>query len=113
MRQYGEVPPVLNTDPAPAVSGLTGLGTGGGAGVSTRDGTGFGEVMLQVGSNPSVGGNVSITFASTPPTLFISGSEGLGTLTQATSGNIVTITWTRAPRANSRERIQYEWFSSF
>jgi hypothetical protein len=113
MRQYGEVPPWLAADNTPQVSAVTGLGTGGGAGVQTPDSSGFGRVEMQVGSNPSAGGSVALTFPSTPPTLFVSGSEGLGTVTQATVGNVVTVSWTGTPRLKSKQHIHYEWSASF
>jgi hypothetical protein len=113
MRQYGEVPPWLAAANTPAVSATTGLGTGGGASVQTPDSGGFGEVFLQIGSNPSAGGSVALTFPSTPPTLFVSGSEELGTVTQATVSNVVTVTWAGTPRLKSKQQIDYEWASSF
>lgn len=112
MRQYGEQPPWLAATNTPAVSAVTGLGTGGGAGVQTPDSGGFGDVPIQVGSNPSAGGSVDLTFPSTPPTLFISCSEGLVSVSQATVGNVVTITWTGTPRLKSLQNIHYEWFDA-
>ena len=109
MRNAYEPAPWLAASNTPAVKTTTGLGTGGGAGVNTPDSGGFGDVILQVGSNPSAGGTVVLTFPSTPPTLFISGSEDLGTVTQATVGNNVTVTWGGTPRLNSNQYIHYEW----
>lgn len=99
----------LNT---PRVKTVTGLGTGGGAAVQTsQTGSGnYGEIFLDVANNRATGGNVVITFPGTPPTLFIAGSEGLGTLSQGTVGNDVTITWTGQPKPY-RHRIHYEWFN--
>lgn len=113
MKNYGEVPPVTGNTPAPTVGSVTGLGTGGGAGVFTPNGTGFGFIEIKVGSNPSAGGSLALNFAATPPTLFLSGSEDFGTITQSTLANAVTISWAGTPRKNSRGRIYYEWNSSF
>lgn len=120
MRQYGEVPPVLSTAQPPAVSATTGLGTGGGAGVHSKgspsDGQGFGVINLVVGSNPSVGGSVTVIFAQQPPLLFIApNGDGLGTITAPNndgSHTTITINWSAQPRANSRMAIDYEWASS-
>jgi hypothetical protein len=109
MRAAYEQPPVLAAANTPAVSATTGLGTGGGASITTPFSGGSGDVLIQVGSNPSAGGTVALTFPSTPPALFISGSEGLGTVSQATVGDVVTITWTGTPRLGSRQSIHYEW----
>lgn len=109
MRSAYELPPWLAAANTPLVKSTAGLGTGGGAGVETPDSGGFGAIQIQVGSNPSAGGNIVITFPGTPPTLFISGTDGLGTVTQGTVGNDVTLTWDGTPRLNSKQRISYEW----
>ena len=82
MRNAYEPAPWLAASNTPAVKTTTGLGTGGGAGVNTPDSGGFGDVILQVGSNPSAGGTV---------------------------GNNVTVTWGGTPRLNSNQYIHYEW----
>lgn len=110
MRAAYELPPWLAPANTPSVKSTTGLGTGGGASVQTPDSGGFGEVFIQVGSDPSAGGNIVITFPSTPPTLFVSGSEGLSTLTQGTVGNDVTLTWDGTPQLGTKQQIHYEWF---
>ena len=110
MRQAYELPPWLAANNTPIVKSTSGLGVGGGASVQTPDSGGFGDIPVQVGSaSVGAGGNIVITFPSTPPTLFISCSEGLVSVSQATVGNDVTITWTGTPRINSRQNIHYEW----
>lgn len=112
MRQYPDITApnaALNT---PGVKSLTGAGTGSGASVQTSTtGSGnFGEVWVFAGTGAAAGGNVVITFPSTPPTLFISGPESFGVITQATNVNDVTISWTGTLKANSRpHKIAYEW----
>ena len=49
MRQYGSVPPWLAADNTPLVKSTTGLGTGGGAGIDTKDSSGFGEIDIFLG----------------------------------------------------------------
>lgn len=115
MRQYGEIPPWLSTAAAPAVSSTTGLGTGGGAAVQTKDGQGFGEVRIYVGSNPSTGGQIILTFPQTPPVLFISGDDGFGTLTVTNNDGAhtaITVAWAAKPPPNVQLRLQYEWATS-
>lgn len=112
MRQYGEVPPWLSTAAAPAVSATTGLGTGGGAGVQTKDGQGFGAVEIIVGSNPSVGGSVALVFPQQPPVLFFSATDGFGTLSATNNDGAhttITLNWTAQLQPGSRQSIQYEW----
>lgn len=114
MRQYGEVPPWLSTAAAPQVKTVAGIGTGGGAGVQTKDGQGFGEVILRSGSNPSAGGNVVLQFPQTPPTLFISGDEEFGVLTvTGQTTTTVTISWATTLPPSRRLRLHYEWNASF
>lgn len=119
MRQYGEVPPVLSTAQPPAVSAVTGLGTGGGAGVqsmgSPSDGQGFGDVYVVVGANPSAGGSVELTFPTTPPVLFFSADEAFGVLT--ITGNdgltdVILVEWATTLQLGQRFRIHYEWETS-
>ena len=109
MRQYKQMPPVLNPNPAPQISGTSGLGTGGGAGVQTPDGSGWGNVIVKMGRNPSTGGSVSLTFSSVPPAMFVSGPEEMGTVTQSLLGSVLTILWTAKPPANSTCVLSYEW----
>lgn len=112
MRQYGEVPPVLSTNAAPQVSATSGLGTGGGAAVQTKDGQGFGEVLVTSGSNPSAGGSVTLTFAQTPPVLFLAGDEAFGALTAANNDGAHTtfaISWATTLPPNRALRLAYEW----
>lgn len=107
---YEPIPWLATPANPPGVSAAVGLGTGGGAGVFTPDGSGFGVIELQMGSNPSAGGHVDLKFAQAPPTLFFSGSEGLGNLTVTNQGTTtVTVTWDGTPRLGSKQRIQYEW----
>jgi len=107
VRYAYELPPILNTDPAPQVSAVTGAG---GASVQTPDGTGYGSVLVY-GAGAS--GSVALTFASAPPTLFVAGSDAFGTITQNTVGNVVTISWTggRASESGNPRVISYEWAS--
>jgi hypothetical protein len=112
MRQFGEVPPWLSTAAAPAVSAASGLGTGGGAGVQTTDGQGFGEVRIVTGNNPSAGGSVTLTFPQQPPVLFLAGDEGFGALSAPNNdGAHITfvISWATTLPPNRRLRIHYEW----
>lgn len=117
MRSYGAVPPVLSTAQPPKVSGVTGLGTGGGAGVQSKglpsDGQGFGYVDIMTGSNPSVGGNVALTFPAVPPTLAFAGDEAFGLLSIAGQGTVnIVLTWTPQLPPKRRLRIAYEWANS-
>lgn len=110
MRQYGEVPPVLSTDPAPRVESTAGLGTGGGAGVQTPDGSGFGGISIMTGSSPLANGNVQVGFSASPPALFISLPDDFGTQTIVQAGSELTIAWSGATLLpNHRYRIHYEW----
>lgn len=111
MRQYGELPPWLAALNTPKVSAVTGLGTGGGAGVDTADSGGFGDVSVFVGPGVLAAGSVALTFPSTPPTLFVSGDEAFGTVTQATVSNVVTISWSggRLIPGSKAYRLHYEW----
>ena len=115
MRQFGEVPPVLSTVPAPVVASVTGLGTGGGAGVSTPDGQGFGKVNVMAGVGPSAAGNVVLNSASNWPQMFVSGELSFGALTVSGTGTTsLTIAWTAANLKNPTKpyELYYEWFSS-
>ena len=109
MRQYGEVPPWLSTAAAPAVSATTGLGTGGGAGVQTKDGQGFGTVEIVAGNNAAVGGSVVLAFPSLPPLMFFSTTDAFGALSSANNPSTsITISWT-AQLKPGRHIINYEW----
>lgn len=109
MRQYGEVPPWLAPLNTPSVGAVTGLGTGGGACVQTPDSGGFGEVRVYPGKGAASSGSVALVFPNTPPTLFI--AADWATVTQATVGNTVTISWTGANLVNNGKhvKIAYEW----
>ncbi len=116
MRQYGEVPPTLSTAQPPAVSAVTGLGTGGGAGIysggSPSDGQGFGSVQIVAGSNPSVGGSVTLVFPQQPPLLFISGNGEFGTITAPNNDGAhttIAINWTGQLRPGEKFQLNYEW----
>lgn len=115
MRQFGEVPPWLSTASAPAVSSVTGLGTGGGAGVQTKDGQGFGAVEIVTGSNPSAGGSVVLAFAQQPPIMFFGATDGFGTLTATNNDGAhmsITLNWTAQLPPGRRLSIHYEWANS-
>lgn len=113
MRKAYEPIPWLAALNTPAISAATGLGTGGGAGVQTSDSSGFGDVFIYIGPGFTANGTIALTFPSAPPTLFISGDAAFGTLSQATVGNVVTISWTAAsfpsPGRAKRHLIHYEW----
>ncbi len=113
MRMAYEPPPWLAANNTPAISAASGLGTGGGAAVQTADSGGFGDVNVMVGKNYSAAGSVALTFPNTPPTLFISGEDAFGPVTQATVGNVVTISWTAAhfsaPGGGKLYKLHYEW----
>jgi hypothetical protein len=116
MRQYGSVPPILSTAQPPAVSATTGLGTGGGAGVQSplkpADGQGQFYIDIQVGSNPSAGGSVTLVFPSMPPLLFIAGQTSFGTITAPNNDGAhttIVVNWAGQLRANARMRIDCEW----
>jgi hypothetical protein len=111
MRQYGILPPWLAPLNTPEVVSATGLGTGGGAAIVTPDSGGFGTIRVYPGVGASAAGNVIITFPNTPPSLFISGDDAFGPLTQTVSGNNITIAWTTAAlKANGKHAtISYEW----
>lgn len=113
MRQAYSPAPWLAALNTPAVSATAGLGTGGGAAVQTPDSGGFGDIYVYAGPNFTASGSVALTFPSTPPTLFIAGDETFGALTQATVGNVVTISWTafapKSPGGGKKYNIHYEW----
>jgi len=108
------VPPVLSTAAAPLVSATTGLGTGGGASVSTPDGQGFGEVKVFVGPGVSSTGSVTLVFAQTPPTLFYGLPPEFGTVTVTSQGATTqALSWTgatlSAARGSKPYTFSYEW----
>jgi len=111
VRQYGFVPSPLAASNTPGVSATTGLGTGGGAGVQTPDSGNFGDVFVYAGSGVATSGSVALTFPGTPPAMFISGDPLFGTITQATVGSVLTISWTGATlKARSTPYVlHYEW----
>lgn len=101
-RQYGQVPPVLAASNIPAVSATTG---GVAASCNSQMSNGLiGSVSIFPGSAPQAAGSVALTFPSAPPTLFIAPEEGLGPVTQATVGNVVTISWTAASMIAGRSK---------
>lgn len=116
MRSFGSVPPVLSVAQPPAVSAVTGLGTGGGAGVQSKgspsDGQGFGSVEIIAGSNPSAGGSVTLIFPALPPLLFIAGTDEFGTITAPNNDGAhttITINWTGTLKPGQRYSLAYEW----
>jgi len=113
MRQYGEVPAWLSTAAAPKVSAVSGLGTGGGAGVFTADGQCFGTVEIQAGSNPSNGGSVTLVFAQQPPVMFFSPNrDGMGTLVATDNDGAhttIVLTWSGRLAVGQKYSISYEW----
>lgn len=113
MRNAYEPPPWLAALNTPAVQGATGLGTGGGASLFTTDSGGFGDIRLFAGPGFTAAGSVALAFPNAPPTLFISGANDFGPLTQATVGNVVTISWTafapKSPGGTKAYDIHYEW----
>lgn len=113
MRQYGEVPPVLSTIPAPTLSAVTGLGTGGGAGVFAPGNSGYGYIDVMAGADATTGGSLVMNFAGgvAPPTLFLSAPATFGTLTITNNATTaITVAWSGKPSsANPKHRITYEW----
>jgi hypothetical protein len=113
MRQYGEVPPWLAANNTPAVVSATGLGTGGGAGISTPDSSGFGDINVQVGKNYSTSWNIVLNFPLFVVTFFVAAEDAFGTITQSTAGNQLTISGTGAHFAGAGNgklfKIHYEW----
>lgn len=110
LRQYKTTPQTLAANNVPVVGATTGIGTGGGAAVQIGQTNGSqGYVEILAGSNPSSGGSVALVFPSTPPTLFIAANpDSFGTISQATVGNTVTISWTGTLPARARHRISYQ-----
>lgn len=111
MRQYGEVPPWKAAENTPKVSATSGLGTGGGAGVQTPDSGGFGNVRVKVGLGFSAVWSVVLTFPSAPQTLFISGDDAFGPITQTVNGNDVTLSGNAATFGLTGKyyHLTYEW----
>ena len=109
MRQYGEVPPWLAAANYPALSVISGLGTGGGASLVGPLPQGFGDVLLIGGAAAPAGGSVKLTFAAPPPTLFTTGDEALGVITAVVAGPAVTLSWTGTLRQGRRHLLHYEW----
>jgi hypothetical protein len=103
MRQYGEVLPTLAPANTPIISGVTGAG---GAGLNTTFGGGYFDILV---SAPGPSGSVALTFPSAPPTLFIAGEENFGTVTQATIGNVTTVSWSGGVSSLNHKRIHCEW----
>jgi hypothetical protein len=114
MRSY---PPATIRPPnqgnTPAVLAATGLGAGGGAGLSGNSDSAGGHVRLFVGLGPSASGTLSLQWPVAPP----AAAGGIvcfadwATLAVA-QGNPLVITWTAiAPLVpNSRPlRLDYQW----
>lgn len=113
LRQFGSVPQVLASNNVPAVGNVTGLGPGGGAGVQIGATNGnYGSIDIIAGSNPANGGSVTLVFPGTPPTLFVAGSDGFGTITQSTSGDLIEIDWSAKLQAGRRYKINFQWATS-
>ena len=111
MRTRYATPPVSGNGVAPTVASTSGLGTGGGAGVFTPDGNGYGYIDLLTGANPVSSGNVVLHFSVVPPTLFFGPHPDFGAAT--VSGNpsmAITLAWTGATLTpNARYQIPWEW----
>lgn len=119
MRQFGEVPPWLSSPAnAPVVSSTTGLGTGGGAGVFTPIGSGFGRIDVQVGSGSiSATPQIVLSFPSAnPPTLFFGCPDAMPNQNLTVTGQgtqTMTLSWTGLNlRPNSKHVVTYEWATS-
>lgn len=112
-KRFGQVPPVLAASNIPVVSGTTGNVA---AGVQLDMSNGAkGKVRVFPAANAQASGSVALTFPNTPPTLFIASDEQLGTVTQATVGNVVTISWTGAAMIGGRQHpyhIAFMWANS-
>lgn len=112
MRSNGEPTPLPDGN-APAVSAASGLGTGGGAGVFTPIGSGWGNVECQIGASPSASGSVTLVFPSAPPAMFVSGDMSFGTVTGSLVGSTLTISWSGGNlKPGSRPKLHYEWNTS-
>lgn len=110
LRNFGGVASVLAAANVPIMKSTVGLGTGGGASVQIGISNGsFGNIEILTGSNPSVNGNVDITFQSAPgAALKITPGPEFGTVTLAPSGNDVVIAWTTDTfLPNHRYKIPY------
>lgn len=110
LKNFGSVGNILAAANVPIMKSTVGLGTGGGAFVQIGATNGsYGHIEIVTGSNPSVNGNVDITFASAPgAALSVTPGEVFGAVTVAPSGNDVVIAWTADTfKPNSRYRIPY------
>jgi hypothetical protein len=108
------VPPILSTAQPPAVSAVTGLGTGGGAGVQSQlapsDGQGAGQVLVRAGQDAALGGSVTLAYPQTPPTMFYAPSEAFQDFAVAGQGTSThTLSWTNALSPNQVHAIAYQW----
>lgn len=108
MRQYGEVPPWLATNNTPKIGAATGLGTGGGAGVTTPDSSGFGDIDVIIGPGYVTPITIALVFPSVPPAMFFAGDDAFGTISQVTVGNVITLTCSGGMISSSLN-IHYEW----
>ena len=109
MRKAASAPAVLSAALPPAISATTGLGTGGGAAVQPTDPS-EGVIRVLAGPNASAGGSVTLTFAVSPPTLFVGGAgDKFGAISIAGQGTTsVTVSWT-AQLPQGEHRLDYEW----
>lgn len=112
-RQYSQVPPVLAAANVPAVSATSG-NVAAGVQLDMTNGA-KGTVQIFPNANVATSGSVALTFPSTPPTLFVGADQALGTVTQATANDVVTISWTGASMIGGRSRpylIAFMWKNS-
>lgn len=116
-RPMWNAPPIATRPPAPGaapvVVSATGLGAGGGAGISGSSDSAWGHVRVFVGLSPAGTGTITLQWPVTPP-----GSAG-GIVCAAdwatlavTPGNPLAIAWTAAAPLipNSKPLIlSYQW----
>lgn len=100
-------PPVLASANEPSVKAVTGLGTAGGAGIHNRY-PGEWDIYVIADNNASTGGTVQIQWQSTPPALFASCHDTLGSVSLNTVGTVTTLTWTAKPVAG-KHFLRVEW----
>jgi hypothetical protein len=90
--QYKSIPQTLASNNVPAISGTTGLGTGGGAGTAHMPTNGAnGQIDVYLGPGFSQSLTVALTFPSAPPTL--KWASNLGTFSVANAGQVFTLTF--------------------
>lgn len=108
LRQYGTSQQTLATNNVPVMGAVTGADA---ASVQIGQSNGAqGSILIY---HPSGSGSVALNFPSTPPTLFIAGNPSVfGTISQATVGDVVTVTWSGGNGGLNRSEpyiISFQW----